>query len=336
LIDQSRSHIERHYRRPFAERFLRWSIANALTRPLFTRVALRLARLAVPLRALLPRRMRTLAKVAIDMPIGRLRLPNTASERRLALLPGCVQQVIAPEIDEAAGRLLARRKISLMPLDDAGCCGALSYHLGREAEAKAWAKRAIEAFERAGGPDTFEGILITATGCAAHIQEYEWLFLQEPEWRARAEAFAVKFVPFESLLGEVQGKCPTKLRAALQVPCSQQHGLRWPDGGALLREAGFEVLSIPEGHLCCGSAGSYSILQPEIANALRQRKLDNIRSVKPDLVVTSNIGCLQHLKGPDAPPIVHIAQLLDWAEGGPMPKALHARAQLMAAKQATG
>jgi glycolate oxidase iron-sulfur subunit len=124
-----------------------------------------------------------------------------------------------------------------------------------------------------------------------------------------------------------------RVRAALQVPCSLQHGSRGDDGGDVLRAAGFEVLSIPEGHLCCGSAGSYSILQPEIANALRDRKLQNIRSVKPDVVGTSNIGCLQHLSGPDAPPIVHVAELLDWAEGGPAPKAMWHRSELMAQSQ---
>ncbi|HEY1637234.1 MAG TPA: glycolate oxidase subunit GlcF [Rhizomicrobium sp.] len=336
LIDQSRTHIQQHYRRPITDRLLRWTIANVLTRPAFTRAALRFARLASPLSAFLPRRMRNLADVAIATPVGRLKLRTVAGERRIALLPGCVQQVVAPEIDEAVARLLARRGISLVPLSGAACCGALAHHLGREVEAKAWATRMIEAFERAGGSDMFEGILITATGCAAHIHEHDHLFLGEPDWRARAKTFSAKLMPLEALIGTAKGTAPSRLRVALQVPCSQQHGLGWPDDGTLLREAGFEVLPIPEGHLCCGSAGSYSILQPEIANALRDRKLGNIRSVKPDLVATSNVGCLQHLSGPDAPPIVHIAELLDWAEGGPTPKALRARGQLMAVDEAVG
>jgi glycolate oxidase iron-sulfur subunit len=117
---------------------------------------------------------------------------------------------------------------------------------------------------------------------------------------------------------------------ALQVPCSQQHGLRAPDDGDVLTAAGYDVVAIPEGHLCCGSAGSYSLLQPEIAAALRERKLANIASVTPDIVATSNIGCLQHLSGSDAPSVVHVAELLDWAEGGPMPRALQPHAGLMA------
>jgi glycolate oxidase iron-sulfur subunit len=285
-----------------------------------------------------------------------------------------VQQVIAPEIDEAVGRLLARRGIELVPLPRAGCCGALPHHLGRESEAKAWARKMIEAFERAGGAEAFESVLISATGCAAHIHELEYLFADEPDWQARARAFSSALVQLEGLSSPVYGgggspqsgepeggfaaappsasltlfarHLPRKrgristearttglseLRVALHVPCSQQHGLHWPDSTQLLEEADFKVLQIPEGHLCCGSAGSYSLLQPEIANELRKRKLANIRALRPDVIATSNIGCLQHLSGPDAPPIVHIAELLDWAEGGPVPPALHNRVQLMAA-----
>jgi len=388
LIDRSRAHIEQHHRRPPAERLVRWGIANVLTRPALTRIALRLARLAAPLRKLLPRRLRSMVEMARTMPAGILHLPAAQSERRIALLPGCVQQVIAPEIDEAAARLLARRGIALATLEAAGCCGALAHHLGREREAKAWAKRLIEAFENAGGADAFEGILITASGCALHIHEFEYLFLDEPEWQTRAGAFAKKLTDLGALLsspacrgggsprgearesgfakerGETEGEgaatipppphfvrhLPRKrgrisegkaaqsegLRVALQVPCSQQHGLRWPDAGDLLEAAGFEVLHIPEGHLCCGSAGSYSILQPQLAFALRERKLANIRSVQPEVIATSNIGCLQHLSGPDAPAVVHIAELLDWAEGGPLPKALRTRAQSMANGEAPG
>jgi glycolate oxidase iron-sulfur subunit len=250
-----------------------------------------------------------------------------ANPRRIALLRGCVQQAMAPEIDEAVARVLARRGIALSPLEEAGCCGALAHHLGREDEAKAWAKRAIAAFERAGGGDAFDGILITATGCAAHIQDYAHLFLDEPDWQARARAFAARLRSFPDLAERHSPAAPRRLRVALHVPCSLQHGLRQADDRELLEAAGYEVLTIPDSHLCCGSAGSYSLLQPEIAGALRARKLANIETVAPDMVATSNIGCLQHLSGPDAPPVVHIAELIDWAEGGPEPRALAGRSR---------
>jgi glycolate oxidase iron-sulfur subunit len=338
LIDESRTHIESHYRRPLNERLLRWVIATVLTRPNLTRLALQLSRLMSPLSGLLPGSFRTMAQKGGQIPVRgeggaefqhSKRTIKFQAGRRIALLPGCVQQVVAPEIDEAVARLLARRGTELVPLQSAGCCGALAHHLGREAKAKAWARRMIEAFERAGGTEVFEGILISATGCAAHIHELEYLFSDEPEWQLRAKAFAASLMPLEAVVGASEGEQKSGLRVALHVPCSQQHGLRWPDCGTLLQHAGFEVLQIPEGHLCCGSAGSYSILQPAIASALRERKLSNIHSLHPDVIVTSNIGCLEHLSGPDAPPIVHFAELLDWAEGGPGPRALYNRVQLM-------
>lgn len=325
LIDLSRAHIETRYRRPLADRLMRWIVATVLPRPALARIALTLARVSSPLTRFLPGRFGAVARAG-----GRIRMTRNesrvidagANPRCVALLRGCVQQAMAPEIDEAAARVLARRGIALVPLEGAGCCGALSHHLGREHEAKAWARRAIEAFERAGGGGTFDGILITATGCAAHIEDYPRLFLGDPEWQERARNFAAAVQTFSELVTPRPSEQPRSLRVALHLPCSLQHGLRRPDGAELLAAAGFEVCAIPEGHLCCGSAGSYSLLQPEIAQALRSRKLANIETVRPDAVATSNIGCLQHLSGPDAPPVVHIAELLDWAEGGPEPGAI--------------
>jgi glycolate oxidase iron-sulfur subunit len=325
LIDLSRAHIETRYRRPLADRLMRWIVATVLPRPRLASAALTLARIFSPLTRLLPGRLGAMARAG-----GRIRMTRNearvvdagADPRRLALLRGCVQRAMAPEIDEAAARVLARRGIVLVPLEGAGCCGALSHHLGRKDEAKAWARRAIEAFERAGGGGAFDGILITATGCAAHIEDYPHLFLGEPEWQERAGSFAAALQTFSKLATPRAPESPRRLRVAVHVPCSLQHGLRQSDGADSLAAAGFEVFAIPEGHLCCGSAGSYSLLQPEIAQALRSRKLANIETVRPDVVATSNIGCLQHLSGPDAPPVVHIAELLDWGEGGPEPGAI--------------
>jgi glycolate oxidase iron-sulfur subunit len=246
--------------------------------------------------------------------------PAVKGTRRVALMPGCVQQALAPAIDRAAARVLARREIELVKLDGAGCCGALAHHLGREHEAKAWARRAIEAFEKSGSIDA---VLITATGCTAHLVDYPHLFLDEPEWQKRAQAFADKVKDFTELAAPGTLRIAQPLRVALQVPCSLQHGLRRAGGAATaLEAAGYDVRDIPEGHLCCGSAGSYSILQPEMSAALRERKLAAIATVDADIVASPNIGCLMHLSGPDAPAIVHPAELIDWAEGGPRPAAL--------------
>jgi glycolate oxidase iron-sulfur subunit len=238
-------------------------------------------------------------------------------------MPGCVQKAIAPHIDEAVARVLARRDIKLVPLPGAGCCGSLVHHLGREGEAREWAKRAIVAFERAGGAGAFDAILISATGCSAHLKDLGHLFLDDEGWKNRAAAFAEKVEDFSELAEPRSDVPPKELRVAWHAACSAQNGLRLSgQSEALLGAAGFTVLPIPEGHLCCGSAGSYSILQPEIARDLRTRKLANIAHARPDVIATGNIGCLNQLAGPDAPPVVHLAELIDWAEGGPPPQAL--------------
>ncbi|HTT99442.1 MAG TPA: glycolate oxidase subunit GlcF [Rhizomicrobium sp.] len=318
LVDTARSHIETRYRRPFADRALRWLLATVMPRPALVQVGLFFA----PLGRWLPGRLGAMARMgskrhaATSSTIA----PSIATNaKRIALMPGCVQKALAPEIDAAAQRVLARRGYILTPLVGAGCCGSLVHHLGKEEQAKDWAKRAIEAFEREG---PFDGILITATGCSAYLKDLAHLFADDPVWAPRAAAFAAKARDFLDLATPVQGP-PKPVRVAWQAPCSLQNGLKLADAGkVLLKSAGFEVLDIAEGHLCCGSAGSYSILQPEIAGELRARKLSNIAAVKPDVIATANIGCLHHLSGPGAPPIAHIAELIDWAEGGSAPVVL--------------
>jgi glycolate oxidase iron-sulfur subunit len=237
--------------------------------------------------------------------------------RRVALMSGCVQQALAPAIDQAIARVLARRGLRVVPL--AGCCGALAHHLGKTGDSRIKAKRAIEAFEAAGDVDA---VLIGATGCSAHLADTAHLFAGDPLWRERAEAFARKVKDFSALAAPRPAKSQ-RLRVAWQAPCSMQNSLHLAgEGAALLHAAGYDVCEIPEGHLCCGSAGSYSLLQPRIAGQLRARKLANAASTRADVIATANIGCLNHLSGPDAPPIVHLAELIDWAEGGPRPAAL--------------
>ncbi|HEY2885449.1 MAG TPA: glycolate oxidase subunit GlcF [Rhizomicrobium sp.] len=326
LIDEARVHIQTTYRRPFGDKMLRWFIATLMTRPTLVRAGLFAARLAAPFAFLLPGRLALMtamgahAKLQPAAILQRSILPNA---KRIALMPGCVQPALAPQIDQAAARCLARRGFELVPLEGAGCCGSLVQHLGRSEDAKRWARRAIEAFEHAGGPQAFDGILITATGCSAHLKDLQNLFLDEPSWLPRARAFAQAARDFLDLASSSQGAAPRRLRVAWQAPCSLQNGLRLSaNGEALLAAAGFDVQTIPEGHLCCGSAGSYSILQPEISGRLRARKLGNIATLHADVIATANIGCLNHLAGSDARPVVHLAELLDWAEGGPEPLAL--------------
>ncbi len=317
LVDAARAHIETHHRRPLGERGLRWLIAAAMTRPALVRIGLMLA----PLGGLLPGRLGALARMGAKARPRRQAMPvPSAGFKRIALLPGCVQKALAPEIDSAAARVLARRGFALVPLAGAGCCGALAHHLGREDDAKAWARRLIDAFEREG---PFDGALITATGCSAHLKDLAHLFAGDPVWHSRAEAFARQMKDFLDLAAPAPARPPRPLTVAWQAPCSLQNGLKLAEAGRrLLVEAGFSVADIAEAHLCCGSAGSYAVLQPQMAGALRARKLANIAATRPDVVATANIGCLHHLSGPDTPPVVHLAELIDWAEGGAAPTAL--------------
>jgi len=321
LVDTARAHIEIHYRRPVGERSTRWLIANVLARPAFAKLGVALAKTFAPIARRLPGMLGAMARTALKtrprssaMPMEEL----AADAPRVALLSGCVQQALAPAIDDAVARVLARRGKRVVPLAGAGCCGALAHHLGRDA--KPQAKAVIQAFEAAGD---IEAVLISATGCSAHLADYPHLFADDPQWLPRALKFASKVKDFSVLTQPRPAASRENLRAAWHAPCSMQHGLHIGDeGAALLRASGYDVVAIPEGHLCCGSAGSYSLLQPEIAGRLRARKLANAASVDPGVIATANIGCLNHLSGADAPPIVHLAELIDWAEGGPRPAGL--------------
>jgi len=331
LVDQARVHIHETYRRPLRDRWMRTSIAFVMARPALVRFGLRLAHAVAPIATRLPGSLGAMARkaVAAAPPTDKVPLPKSNGAQRVALMPGCVQQALAPSIDRAAQRVLARRDIALSALEDAGCCGALAHHLGRRDEAKAWAKRAISAFEKSGS----DAVLITATGCSAHLADYTELFCDEPDWQPRARAFAEKVRDFSDLAQPKPIYATKRLRIAHHVPCSLQHGLgRGNSGEAALKAAGYDVADIPEGHLCCGSAGSYSLLQPEMAAALRQRKLDNIATLEADAIASANIGCLLHLAGPDAPPVIHPAELIDWAEGGPRPAALGPKSAVAAGR----
>ncbi len=330
LVDAARVHIQTNYRRPLGDKLLRWLIATVMPRPALMRFAVMLSRLAGPLVYLLPGRLRTMAAMGAATPLhGPASLPRAIipNAKRIALMPGCVQQAIAPQIDAATARVLARRGYELVPLEGAGCCGSLVHHLGRSEDAKNWARRAIEAYERAGGADGFEGVLITATGCSAHLKDLPHLFQGDPLWLPRASAFAAATQDFLELATPPVQAEPRSLRVAWHAACSLTNGLKLANRGeALLKACGFEVVMPPDAHLCCGSAGSYSILQPRIAEALRARKLDALASVEPDIVASSNIGCLNHLADAAGPPLVHLAELLDWTEGGAVPVALKQRA----------
>jgi glycolate oxidase iron-sulfur subunit len=310
LVDAARIHVETHYRRPLFDRLLRWIIANIMTRPKLVALGL----LAAPWGAWLPGRLGAMARAGAAARPSRIAYPSPVigkPHKRIALMGGCVQAAMAPQIDEAVARVLARRGIELVPLEGAGCCGALPHHLGRSEDAKAWAKRAIRAYEAG----NYDGVLISATGCSAHLKDYTHLFLGDAAWEPRARGFAEAARDFLELVSPLDRRLH-RLRVAYHPACSMTNSLKLSGlGEKLLTASGFTLVPFAESHLCCGSAGSYSILQPDLSGQLRDRKLAHLAAADPDLVVAGNIGCLQQLGG--GVPVLHLAQLLDWAEGGP-------------------
>ncbi len=338
LVDHARRHIAETFTRPLPERLLRGLLAVVLVRPWLFRLSLLGAWLATPVRRFLPGRLKALvasapARVPAPSHVDRPQVFAAAGRRRarVAILSGCAQQVLATSINEATVRLLTRNGVEVVVAKGAGCCGALTHHMGQEDAALASAKANIAAwhgeFEGAG----LDAVVITASGCGTTVKDYGFMLRQDPAWADKAERISGltrDITEFLSDLGQLAGGAagqgaPEALTVAYQSACSMQHGQKITQlPKALLSAAGFTVKEVPEGHLCCGSAGTYSILQPELAGRLRARKLANIESLKPDAIASGNIGCMAHIGGATDVPIVHTVELLDWAGGGPKPAAL--------------
>jgi glycolate oxidase iron-sulfur subunit len=332
LVDHARRRIEETYRRPPFDRLLRGLLAGLLPRPGRFRLALLGARLARPLASLMPARLRAMFALAphsipspshVDRPqVIRAQGPR---RKRVALLSGCVQPVIAPEINEATVRLLTRHGVEVVIADGAGCCGALTHHMGNEEPALAAARAAIAAWTKEIDGEGLDAIVINASGCGTTVKDYGFMFREDPAWAARAarvSGLTRDITEFMTEIGLQPPAAATGLTIAYHSACSMQHGQKiTAQPKALLAAAGFAVRDVPEGHLCCGSAGTYNLLQPELAGALRDRKLRNIATTRPDAVATGNIGCITQLSAAPVP-VLHTVELLDWATGGPMPRKL--------------
>ena len=341
LVDHARSHIERTYRRPWHERWLRAVLASVLPYPGRFRLALRAAALGRGLAGLLPaahplgRRLRAMLALApAHLPAQGGTGPGIhpaqgPRKARVALLAGCAQQVLAPEINAATIRLLTRMGVEVVVAEGAGCCGALTLHMGRHDPALASAKANIEAWSREIAGAGLDAIVINASGCGTTVKDYGYLFrAAAPELRDRAalvSGLAVDITEFLTRIGYAPTRPAPGLTVAYHAACSLQHGQQiTAEPKALLAKAGFTVREPAEAHLCCGSAGTYNLMQPEIAGRLRERKLENLRATQPDLIAAGNIGCLTQLSGGPVP-VAHTVALLDWMAGGPAPAGIGRR-----------
>ena len=339
LVDHARHYIEETYQRPFAERMLRRVVGALLPRPALFRTALNAARLArpfaraIPGQSMLSQRLRAMLRLAPTglPPAGGHDRPHVhpaIGERRarVALLTGCAQQVLAPEINAATIRLLTRLGVEVVVAKGAGCCGALNHHMGQQQQAFALSRASIEAWCREADQGGLDAIVVNASGCGTTVKDYGFMFRAEPApWPGRAaqvSRLAMDVTEFLTRFGYEPSHPAPALTVAYHSACSLQHGQRvTAEPKALLAKAGFRVVEPLEPHLCCGSAGTYNLMQPAIADRLRTRKLDNIRRTRPDIIAAGNIGCITQLAG-DAFPVVHTVELLDWMAGGPKPAAV--------------
>jgi glycolate oxidase iron-sulfur subunit len=340
LVDQARVKIEKDYTRPLSERLLRDVLAWVLPRPGLFRLSMTMARLARPLAALLPSTSKQsnpnlLSRVKAMLMMAPKQLPAAgpsggsvfpaigARRGRVALLQGCAQQVLAPRINQAAISLLTRHGVEVVLVRDEQCCGALTHHLGRDGDALARARANIGVWLGEADRGGLDAILVTASGCGTVIKDYGYMLREDPEFAAPAakvSALAKDISEYVSAMDLPKPDKQSDLVVAYHSACSLQHGQKITQAPKeLLSKNGFVVKDIPESHLCCGSAGTYNILQPDIASRLRDRKVANIAMVKPDIIAAGNIGCMVQIAGGTSVPVVHTIELLDWATGGPRP-----------------
>ncbi|PKP85364.1 MAG: glycolate oxidase iron-sulfur subunit [Alphaproteobacteria bacterium HGW-Alphaproteobacteria-2] len=333
LVDHAREYIERTYRRPWRERALRWLLARILPYPGRFRLALLAAKVGRPLAPLMPDpRLRAMLEMAPRRipPVSRNDDPQTfpaQGERRMrvALMTGCAQRALNTDINDATIRLLTRLGAEVVVAEGAGCCGALTHHMGKTGESHASAARNIRAWTREIRGGGLDAIVINTSGCGTTVKDYGHMFRGSP---LAAEAQAVAGLAHDvsevlTDLGLPEGGAPERLRVAYHAACSLQHGQKIREAPkALLRRAGFEVVEPADSHLCCGSAGTYNLMQPEISTELKARKVHTLEAKTPDVISAGNIGCMMQIQGGTPLPVLHTVELLDWATGGPRPRGL--------------
>ena len=346
LVDHARAYIEKRYRRPFSDRALRWVLARILPYPMRFRAALVAAKLGRPFARLVPdARLRAMLDMvpARIPPVSRNDDPQTfaplAPKRmRVALMTGCAQRALNTDINDATIRLLRRLGCEVVIARGQGCCGALTHHMGKEDESHATAARNIRAWSAEIDGEGLDAIVINTSGCGTTVKDYGHMFRNDPlaDKAATVAGLAVDVSELLMRLDLPQGQ-RQGLRVAYHAACSLQHGQQiktYPKD--LLKRAGFEVVEPADSHLCCGSAGTYNLMQPEISKQLKARKVQTLEARRPDVIAAGNIGCMMQIGSGTQVPVVHTVELLDWATGGPKPRALTDTSGGQAASQTGG
>ncbi|SMX24776.1 glycolate oxidase subunit GlcF [Boseongicola aestuarii] len=331
LVDHARAHIEKTYKRPVFERVLRWTLAQILPYPMRFRVALLGAKMGRPFARFMPDpRLKAMLEMAPKTipPVSRNDDPQTFEPKgerkmRVALMTGCAQRALNTDINDATIRLLRRFGCEIVVAEGMGCCGALVHHMGKEAESHDAAAKNITAWMAEDRAGRLDAIVINTSGCGTTVKDYGHMFRNDPlaEDAARVSELAMDVSEVLMKLDLPEGVA-TKLRVAYHAACSLQHGQQiktYPKD--LLKKVGYEVVEPRDAHLCCGSAGTYNLMQPEISKELKARKVKTLEEKSPEVIAAGNIGCMMQIGSGTDVPIVHTVELLDWATGGPKPPA---------------
>ena len=332
LVDHAREYIEDNYKRPITDRVLRWVLAQILPYPMRFRVALLGAKIGRPFAWMIPdARLRAMLEMAPGQipPVSRNDDPQSFApvapkKMRVALMTGCAQKALNTDINDATIRLLTRLGCEVVVAEGAGCCGALTHHMGKTSASHATAAKNITAWAREMDGDGLDAVVINTSGCGTTVKDYGHMFRNEPLAADAARVAGIAMDVSEVLMKlDLPAGQAQDMTIAYHAACSLQHGQQirtYPKD--LLKKAGFKVVEPADSHLCCGSAGTYNLMQPEISAQLKERKVATLRARNPDIIAAGNIGCMMQIGSAAGVPVVHTVELLDWATGGPRPPAL--------------
>ena len=336
LVDHARNHIEKTYVRPFFDRFIRILLSIILPSPKLFRIVGYLARIANPFKFLFPKKIKNMLKyMPTSFPKSNYENKEVYSPKgktfaKVALLTGCVQRVISPQINDSTIDILNRHGVEVIVPKEITCCGSLNHHLGKEDLAHKSFVNNINFWFKCYEERNLDAILVTTSGCGTTLKDYGHIFRDDPDKDLRKKAKIISSLAKD--VTEYLGKNiklnfvekDKKFKIAYHSACSMQHGQKLHNQPMnLLKKTGNEIVEIPDGHLCCGSAGTYNLLQGEMASELLVRKVSNIDKVKPDFISTGNIGCITQISSGTKIPILHTIEILNWYTGGEKPNAIN-------------
>ena len=336
LVDHARNHIEKTYVRPFFDRFIRILLSIILPSPKLFRIVGYLARIANPFKFLFPKKIKNMLKyMPTSFPKSNYENKEVYSAKgktfaKVALLTGCVQRVISPQINDSTIDILNRHGVEVIVPKEITCCGSLNHHLGKEDLAHKSFVNNINFWFKCYEERNLDAILVTTSGCGTTLKDYGHIFRDDPDKDLRKKAKIISSLAKD--VTEYLGKNiklnfiekDKKFKIAYHSACSMQHGQKLHSQPInLLKKTGNEIIEIPDGHLCCGSAGTYNLLQGEMASELLVRKVSNIDKVKPDFISTGNIGCITQISSGTKIPILHTIEILNWYTGGEKPNAIN-------------